>query len=491
MGITSELARKIFKSGLEYSEKYGQDQVTFFTEQALQEFNSVLFAKFIEQSYAKLKNKFDDVVGKGASSDFDREMIGDICAFQVADNIKAIAFKRQDKDSHLLLAWQPQARGRMDATIFRLYAWKERFPLELKEELEASLTAPGNDAQKLREIYEAYSHYTFADFMTHGLVNYPSLPSLLRELEKEGVEKTRGICFGNTFVFDSEDEVKIHARKGNFGWKNDTDAIMLIKEIIAPEISNADLFDTYSDLDSELSSVNVNEMRQSLAALNIEQKMGVFEDQIRKMFEAAIDLELSNEISFAYNDTDIRLNMFKDGGKAFYFHNNQDLFEQKAFALVFEEREGKFASVDFHLFQSWYGGMDEDEEDWGAEEDQFERFANKTYDLEDSDLTVGQDEFLEQVKAGFRPGLMGSYNFLTGEFSAGPYFEKSALLYSLSNLIEYDYKAICRVADEDGELRSCQIEQRPVSSTSYDDVVSYQLDDWLEQIQERSVPVGP
>lgn len=485
MGVTSELAREFLQWELENAKKNGPDMVSYVTEQALQDFNSSVFANLIEATYSDLSAKFDEIGYRPVvSEDASILLEQDVAAFELTDSIKAIAFKRPSMDCHILLAWETGVQSGKDTAIIRLFGWKAGLPLDRREELEAHLAVPVASSRELIEVYKAYDKFAFADFASHGLVKFPSLSGLLRSIKDKGVEKAKGICYGAAYIFNYEDQYKIRARHTGNGWKNDTAAITLVKEFIAPELSHVDLFNSFSDLGQEFETVDLKKIRQSLAALNIEDKMFVFEKEIQKMFEASTDLVLSNEVSFAYNDTDIKLNLFKSGDKALYFHNNVDLFEQKVFVFAFKEKNGKFESVDFHLCQTW---QDNSDENWEVDGNLFKRFADSVYFFEDSDLTISQDEFLQQIKNGDRPGLMGSYNFETKEFAAGPFFEKSAFLNSLANVIENDHKALCRVPDEDGDVRSCEIQQRPENSKSFQDMKSYELDEWLAVVQGSSI----
>ncbi len=491
MGATGEAAKKVYEWVLEGASSYDAAQYSYVTDSLLNEFRSQIFSGFVANAWNEINSRFEIMAAGKQSGNVSPGLdVENIEAYVVGDKTRAVSFKRPSEAQRLLFAWSSPSENNPGCA--RLFTWKEHFPDELLKPLLSKLgDVDYLGHREIKQVYNDYTDYTFQRYQSVRARGAESLDVILESIKNDGLEKAGGRCVAWCRVFEPSkwDDNAVRAVPRLHGWRYDLNAIKHVQEFFAPNLTLDVILNVYEEkLKKFVASVSWSELQSSIAALNIEDKMSVFEGRIRDMFAAAEGMGLTNETCLAYNDNDIRLNLFKVDGKWIYLHDNIDLFQQKVLAMIFHERDGKFESVDLALCKSWFSEPEEPPVE--KKEYLLSMFADNVFWHEDYDMVLVQDEFVEEVLLDKKPGLIGSFDFKTKVFSEGPLFEKTDLLSGLGGIIEYDYKAICQVSDDedDNELPYVSIYTRPVGSRDVEEQDHFEIDDWTAALKETRGP---
>lgn len=465
MAATSALAKESFAYDLDGAKRYDDGQYVYVVGELQRMFHAHIAEAAITATFHKANEIFDELT---ANPENLREE--GIRVVPTAKGVKVLAIP-DGNGNELLYAWETdEKRGQI-----RLFKTKPPLPSDLRSEIDIMINNQHFDLDVLQKAKDMATPFSIENRGQY--VDPTDIAGVIESIDEKGLEKARG----DVFVYGSYYRARgLTTIRATIPHNSSMAAIERIAEVIGIEDADRDSLREEEYLDF-LEAGTVREHEDSLAALQMEtlfeRKMGM----IKEIVAAAEHLELSLETYVSYGDHDRNVYAHRAARKDIYVHNNIDRWEN-VYLLALNGEGNEYHSVDIHISKPWYSTLyaseiyDDEAMDW-------ETLATFIKYQDENGGTLREDQVFQALLSDEKPGLVGSYNLKTGEFTRGPFFENTTVLDYLNNMIDIDHNALTNSIKGDlTEVGSLVIKIREAAPTELGDEKEIEIEAWLERI---------
>lgn len=471
MAATSALAKETFAYDLEAAKKYDDGQYVYVVNEIQRTFHAQVAEAAIVAIFHKANDIFDELAASPESTRVDGIRI-----VPTAKDVKVLAIP-DGNGNELLYAWETdEKRGHI-----RLFKTKPPLPSNLRSEIDIMINNQHFDLDVLQKAKDMAAPFSIENRGQY--VDPTDIAGVIESIDEKGLEKAKGDVFVYGSYYRTSGLTTIRATVPH---NSSMASIERIAEIIGTEDADRDWLREEAYLDF-LEAGTVREHEDSVAALQLEtlfeRKMGM----IKEIVAAAEYLELGLETYVSYGDHDRNVYVHRAAAKDIYAHNNIDRFEN-VYLLALNGEGNDYHSVDIHISKPWYATLyaseiyDDEAMDW-------ETLATLIRYQDENGGTLREDQVFQALLNDEKPGLVGSYNLKTGEFTRGPFFENTTVLDYLNDMIDIDHNALTSGIQGDlSEVGSFAIKKRDATATELGDEKEIKIEAWLEQIGKTRAP---
>jgi hypothetical protein len=183
----------------------------------------------------------------------------------------------------------------------------------------------------------------------------------------------------------------------------------------------------------------------------------------------------------SHGDYDREVYVQRSANKDIYVHNNIDRFEN-VYLLALNGEGNEYDSVDIHISKPWYSTL-HSSEIYDDEPMSWETLRTFIEYQDENGGTLREDQVVKALLSNEKPGLVGSFDLRTKEFTRGPFFENTQVLSYLQHMIDMDHKALTKGVTGDLEdVGTFVIKDRTATATELGDEEEIKVDAWLEKI---------
>jgi hypothetical protein len=471
MTTTSALAKETFAPDFADAKKSDDDYYVYVIGERQRQFGNEIAKAVIAATFQRVNDIFDEITTDPVSPRDDGIRI-----VSTQTGVKVLAIQGENGEE-FLYAWAEVEKR----TLIRLFKAKAPLPAALRDEIDALINGQDFDLvslQKAKDMAEPFS------IQSRGQYVYPNdVDGIIESIDRKGIEKARG----DTLIYGSSFPTKyVPLIRGTMAENSSMKAIEQITKIIGLEHAERDWLGDHEYLDFLIAGTS-EEQEDSLVALHLETLLDRKMDMIKEIVSASEYLELDHKTYVCYGDSDRNVFVERAANKDIYVHNNIDRFEN-VYLIALNGDGNDYDSVDIHISKPWYSTL-YSSEIYDDEPMTWETLGDFIKYQDENGGTLREDQVVKALLAGEKPGLVGSYDLKTGEFTRGPFFENTTVLGYLSDMIDIDHEALTSVVT--GEFDggdSIVIKTRDEKATELGDEDGVKIGAWLEKVGKTNAP---
>lgn len=467
MTSNSTLAKETYAYELEAAKKYDDDQYVYVIGESQQRFRPLVAEAALKATWQKANEIFEEITAEP-------QIVRD-------DGIKIVPTKNgtrvlsipDDNGNDILYAWEMAVKH----GVIRLFKTKPAMPAELRSTIDAMISGKDYDIDLLKQAKDLAAPFSIEERGEYA--NPTDVAGVIESIEARGLEKAKGNIFVRANYYNTHDIVII---KATVIENCDMAAIERLAKVIGTEQAERDCLGEEMYLDY-LEAGTVREQEESIVALHLEtlleRKMGM----IKEIVAAAEHLKLGPKTYVNYGDHDRNVWVHRAANKDIYVHNNIDRWEN-VYLLALNGKGNDYESIDIHISKPWYDTLhsneiyDDEAMDWDT-------LASFIKYRDENGGTIREDQVFQGLMNDEKPGLVGSFDLKTGEFTRGPFFENTTVFSYLSYMIDADHNALTNGIKGTLEDNVFSIKHRDSMTTELGDERDFDLEAWLEKIGEN------
>lgn len=465
MTTTSALAKELFAWELDAAKKYDDDQYVYTVGEAQRNFKAQIAQALFAATFHKATELYDELQ---ANPDNTRE--DGIRIVSTTNDTKVLAIP-DGAGNELLYAWEPSDKR----CELRLFKTKPPLPAAVRNEIDSLINGRDFDLdllQKAKDLAAPYSIQARGQY-----VDSDDIEGVIESINKKGLREANGVRFVHGNLYRSRGAT---AYKAGVPHNSSIASVERIAKVLGTSEADRDsLFDEfYLDF---LEQGTIQENEDSVTALMLEtlfdRKMGM----IKEIVAASEFLELCLETYVSHGDYDREIYVQRAANKDIYVHNNIDRFEN-VYLLALNGEGNDYESVDIHISKPWHHTLNSCEI-YDDEPMSWETLRAFIEYQDENGGTLREDQVVKALLGNEKPGLVGSFNLRTKEFTRGPFFENTEVVSYLNYMIDMDHNAMTKGINGDlDEVGTFVIKDRDPTATDLGDENEIKIDAWLARI---------
>jgi hypothetical protein len=466
MTTTSAFASEFFKGDLKWAKQDGPKQYEYSVALHQKEFFPNLVAGVFSGVFTAINAKFDELVSSGHTVD-------GMTALDLNNDVRALTFPA-DAGTTILIAWEtPGQVG--DHRSIMAFTCKPPIPQEIEQRIDTLLSTDGYSIDNLETALRLATGFSSAH--TRKSFDSANLDQLIGHISQHGLDRltvdANNDIRGSYYEFPNGRGLKL---KGHGGWYCNMKLALQIAQTFGIAAVDELDFNEFK-IPEILEQGKALDLQHSLAALQLETVWEKHKEGVNEIIAASRALDLSKDATLDYGSRSCFVQ--QGDGVDIYVHENPSRNEQNTFLLALNGPRYRYESLDIMISRPWHADL----EHYGIDlsKTDLATFAEYTSYKAVNGGTLPEAETLEAAQRGERPGLVASYNFLTKEFTAGPFFDQTTIFDYLPHMLELDHKALTSIENGDfGAFGSSTISRRPANSTDVEAIESTDIKEWLD-----------
>ena len=469
MTTTSELAKIAFAGELEGAKKYDDHQYVYTVGEAQQNFKAGIAQALFAATFNKVKKIHNELLLSPVKTREDGIRI-----VETTNDVKVLAIP-EGNGNDLLYAWdEDNRRGEM-----RLFKTKPPLPAAIRDQIDAMISGQDFDLSVLQHAKDMASPFSIE--ARGEYVDPDDIAGVIESINEKGLKKANGHKFAYGNFYRSRDIVTYKASVFENG---SMASIERIAQVIGTDNADRDGLSDEFYLDF-LEQGTIQDNEDSVTALLLETLLDRKMPMIKDIVAASDYLELCLEAYISHGDYDREVYVHRTANKDIYVHNNIDRFEN-VYLLALNGGGDDYESVDIHISKPWHHTLipceiyDDEPMSWET--------LRKFIEYQDENGgTLREDQVVKALIRNERPGLVGSFNLRTKEFTRGPFFQNTEVMSYLKHMIDMDHNAMTNGINGNlDEVGTFVIKKRDPAATELGEEKEIKIGTWLRKIGKKA-----